>query len=355
MAEETRKYIRRPFPGHTLQETLQVPQAIQDQNNGRPMRRVLLASAIGRKPASSEVKHLLSSSAKYGFTIGSEKSAEISLTELGVSITKPRNPAERATAMKRAAMHPELFRRIYDHYDDGKLPQGQFFLSVLERDFAVPRERAEECSDFVTRNGQFVGIIQEVQGSPYVLLQAEAAAEVAQEETASAAEAVLEEHEAGLPPAPPAPEQPPAERYIFIGHGKNRKPLEQLEKVLREFKIPYKVAVEEPQLARAISVKVAETMRQCHSAILIFTADEQFKTDEDEIVWRPSENVIYELGAASVLYENRIVIFKEQGLEFPTNFSEIGHIPFEKDRLDAKGVELIKELIGWKLIKVQPV
>jgi len=326
------------------------------------MRRVLLASAIGRKPASSEVKYLLSSSAKYGLTVGSEKSTEISLGEFGTSVTKPREPAERVAALKRAAMHPDLFRRIYEHYNDGKLPDGQFFLSVLERDFDVPRERAEECADFVTKNGEFVGIIQEVEGSRYVLLDAGTA------EAEPVGRAPRDE-ESEQPPAPDgtsavttpsgqapqAPKQPPAERHIFIAHGKNRKPLEQLEKVLKQFEIPYKVAIYEPQIARPISGKVAQIMRECQSGIFIFTADEQFNTPEDEVIWRPSQNVVYELGAASMLYDNRIVIFKEEGLDFPTDFRDIGNIPFEKDKLDAKGVDLIKELIGFGLIKVQPV
>ena len=54
---------------------------------------------------------------------------------------------------------------------------------------------------------------------------------------------------------------------------------------------------------------------------------------ETEEVWRPSENAVYELGAASILYENRIVIFKEKGVTFPSDFSDLGYIEFEKDQL----------------------
>jgi hypothetical protein len=35
--------------------------------------------------------------------------------------------------------------------------------------------------------------------------------------------------------------------------------------------------------------------------------------------------------AASLLYEDRIVIFKEKGLHFPTNYDSIGAIEFEED------------------------
>jgi predicted nucleotide-binding protein len=325
------------------------------------MRRVLLASAIGRRPASSEFKQLLSSAAKYGLTLGNEKSPEILLTELGTSIAKPRDPAERVAALRRAAVQPDLFRRIYEHYNDGKLPDGQFFLSVLERDFNVPHDRAEECAQFAAANGEFVGIIREVQGSRYVLLDA-ATGETGAKERAAAESAEGEATDlgetatlaiAGGQQLPPEPTPAPSERFIFIAHGKNKKPLEQLEKVLKQFGILYKVAIYEPEMARPISEKVAQTMRECHSAILIFTADEQFKTADDDVIWRPSQNVIYELGAASILYQNRVVIFKEEKLDFPTDFRDIGHISFETDRLDAKGVDLIKELIALGLVKVQ--
>jgi predicted nucleotide-binding protein len=139
---------------------------------------------------------------------------------------------------------------------------------------------------------------------------------------------------------------------IFVAHGKDKKPLEQLKKILEQFKIPYRVAIDEPNLGRPISSKVRETMRACNCAILIFTADEEFGDKEGNAVWRPSENVIHELGAAGYLYDNRIVIMKEDTVNFPSNFRDIGHISFAKDQLEAKAMEILKELIGFGIVKV---
>ena len=108
---------------------------------------------------------------------------------------------------------------------------------------------------------------------------------------------------------------------IFIAHGKNKIPLEQLKKILDQFKIPYKVAVDEPNLGRPISGKVRDTMHACNCAILIFTADEEFQDKKCNTIWRPSENVIFELGATGYLYDNRLVILKEEKVTFPSNFS----------------------------------
>jgi len=139
---------------------------------------------------------------------------------------------------------------------------------------------------------------------------------------------------------------------IFIAHGKNKRPMEQLKQILEQFKIPYKVAVGEPNLGRPIGTKVREVMESCNCAILIFTADEEFNDKHGNTIWRPSENVVFELGAAGYLYDRRIVIMKEEGVSFPSNFKDIGYISFGKDALDAKAMDILKELIGFQMVKV---
>lgn len=139
---------------------------------------------------------------------------------------------------------------------------------------------------------------------------------------------------------------------IFIAHGKNKKPLEQLKKILDQFKIPYKIAVDEPNLGRPISGKVRDIMHACNCAILIFSADEEFRDKDGKTIWRPSENVVYELGATGFLYDNRIVIMKEDGVTLSTNFRDIGYISFAHDQLDAKTMDILKELIGFEIVKI---
>lgn len=140
---------------------------------------------------------------------------------------------------------------------------------------------------------------------------------------------------------------------IFIAHGKNTKPLEQLKNILDQFNIKYMVAVDEPNLGRPISSKVRELMEACNCAIFIFTGDAEFTDTSGEKIWRPSENVIYELGAASYLYGKRIVILKEARVKLPSDFSDLGYIIFDGDQLDAKSMEIFKELVGFGILKVE--
>ena len=51
-------------------------------------------------------------------------------------------------------------------------------------------------------------------------------------------------------------------------------------------------------------------------------------------------------------YGNRIVIFREETVNLPANYSDIGHITFTDGQLDAKAIELFRELIDFGLVNI---
>lgn len=221
------------------------------------------------------------------------------------------------------------------------------------------REHAEKCVSVFVINMESVGLVRvattgrwlstEIKDAPNPLL----ANDVESPDDVSAPAQPTQDHSRASTGAGAGTRAtPPKTNAIFLGHGKNRQPLEQLAKILDQYKIPYRIAVDEPNSFRPISAKVAETMQQCAAAILIFTSDEEFRDVDGNVLWRPSENVVYELGAASVLYGGKIIIFKEEGVDFPSNFRDVGHISFDKDALAAKTNELFRELISFDLISV---
>lgn len=154
----------------------------------------------------------------------------------------------------------------------------------------------------------------------------------------------------------PKGEKAEGPKQLFVAHGKNQKPLEDLKKILNEFKIPYKVAIDEPNKGRPISGKVAELMNECSAGIFIFTKDEKFfreaNNGDHEEVWRPSENVVYELGAANILWERKIIIVREDGVNFPSDFRDLGYITFKNGEISSKALEIVKELIALGLVRV---
>lgn len=364
---------RRTFPHHTLEECLPLAQKIADEMGGRPMNRLLLAEAIGIKPSSSNYRLLLSSAIKYGLTNGGEKSEEIALEELGAAATQTADPARRNAALRQAALKPQPLGRFLEDYKNKKLPSAEMLPKILIAQYGVGRELAAACGQLITQNARFTGMLREIGGSQHILFEAGPIVPSEGDRTPDESEDDLIDAEGEDAKPDPNPAEPSTEslvtrpttpmpatpgtapsKPIFVGHGKNVVPLQKLEALLTAFQIPFKVTVKEANLGRPISQKVKDTMVQCGSAILIFTKDEKFQDVEGQELWRPSENVVHELGAAAFAYGDRIVIFKEKGLHFPTNFQSIGYIEFEVESLEAKTADLLKELIGFGLVKVMP-
>lgn len=328
------------------------------------MNRLLLADALGLSPSSSNFREILSSSYKYGLSDGTEKADQITLTAIGEAATS-KDAVKRLVALRTAALRSPVFGQFFRDFGNKKVPSTEMLPKVLHASYDVPSDLTAECASLVDMNGRFVEIIREIGGSPHILLEAEVAKlgnELPSNEdeeksgdpfgpaVPSISMLPAEPMKRGAEPAPPSGGPKP----IFVAHGKNKVPLQQLQALLSSFQIPHKVVVDEANLGRPISQKVRDTLQECGSAILIFTRDEQFIDKTGAEIWRPSENVVYELGATSYLYGDRIVIFKEKGIHFPTNFQNIGYIEFESNDIQARTADLLKELIGFGLVRVTP-
>ena len=355
----------RNYPALKLAEALKVAQKIEAEASGMPTTRLTLAKLLDISPASSNFGNLVGASRMYGLTNGGINANEFSLTPLGEEATGADEVA-RLAAYKKAVVNVAPYAEFFRTFSNKKVPTATPFKDFLMKSAAVPPDRADECMTFILADAETAGLVRLMKGgAPWIDLAGTPTTTTAEKDAEAEADTNGGGKNGGGPepdptvvitPAPPTPTGKP--KKVFIAHGKNRVPLEQLKKGLDTLKVSYAVAVDETNQGRPISRKVASLMRdECSSGIFIFTADERFlreaKGGEPEEVWRPSENVVYELGAASILYENRIVIFKEKGLTFPTDFSDLGYIEFEKDQLVAELGPLIKELVDLDILEVR--
>lgn len=354
--EENKKElsVRSEFPKGSFEEAIKVAQSIEDKNSGNPLPPQEVAIALDRSPGSSAFRILLSSSNKYGLTTGSFNTPRIEITGLGKDIVEPKDEESRKSAVTNSVLKPDSFSKVFEYYKSKKVPEKSFFANTLVRDFGIPKKQADVFVEIFMANMKYLGLINKTTTGPWFASEKSSSALQEGIKVQESKETGDEEQGTELP-VPETNLQPPQtiksqSNAIFLGHGKNEKPLEQLIKILDEYKIPHKEAIAEANAGRPISTKVADTMRECGAAILIFTADEKFKDEEGNEIWRPSENVAHELGASSVLYDNKIVIFKEDGVSLASNFSGIGYISFEKDKLSDKAAELFRELIKFKLL-----
>lgn len=290
-------------------------------------------------------------------TTGGYNAAEIALTDLGRRVVAPTEDGDDVLATREAFERPRIIKEFVAKYQGSKLPASTQVAKNVLHGMGVPLDRTDRTYELLVDGLKTYGYLRDVNGSFFVQrpqgsAPTKASASVIPE--VDELDETVDESDGDSSAAPPeAPATPPKRpNAIFLGHGKNRKPLDQLIKILDEYGIPHKEAMREPNAGRPIPTKVADTMRECGAAILIFTADERFKDDDDNVIWRPSENVVHELGAASVLYDNRIIIFKEEDVTLASNFSGIGYISFEKDKLGDKGVDLFRELVSFKIVNI---
>jgi predicted nucleotide-binding protein len=367
------KVSQTEFPNHTLQQALRIAHAIWDNFAGKGAAPHEIAMAVDMSPTSGTWRNLCGSSIAYGLTEGGYAASETTLTELGRRIVAPIDEDDDVTAQAEAALRPRILGQFFQKYNKAKFPTDQIARNVLVS-MGLPKERAERALEILKENGQFTGIIRETKTGPFVAIdtpsrrpveldggewEAGLSASNAMSASSGAGQGASKHSSASQSAGQDVASEPAranSAKQLFVAHGKNRGPLGDLKKILTEFKIPYKVAVDEPNKGRPISAKVAELMDECSAGVFIFTRDEKFfrKTDQgEEEVWRPSENVVYELGAASKLWDRKIIILREEGVNFPSDFNDLGYITFKDGEIAHKALDLLKELIGLELVRFE--
>ena len=341
-----RTRLVRPYPIHTLEDALKIAAAIQESNAGLPFDRILLARSLGTTPASSGYTMKLNSSAKYGLSQGGYNDERISITVRGEAIVTPKGDNEYRTALVQAATQPDLFGQFYRMLEGKRLPEDAYAGNMLQRELGVRPDLTAECLAILKANGIYVGILTEHSDGLHVDLTAPAGpvlqAEGVTREAASGAPADT------YPQITPGGEASPGGR-IFLGHSGDSEAVQLIKATLDEFGIPYGAAEADAGDVQPVPSQVSEEMRRCTAAVLVFTGDDKpqgkgRKTAEDK--------VLYQLGAASVLYGDRVVIFSEAGSQVTANVSVLSNVVFDRDRPEEAGLALIRELHKAGVIKV---
>lgn len=347
------------FPHNTLEDALRVPRAIWMDNAGHPFHPNDLRNSL-KIDGVRAIRNILRSSQMYGLTVGSWSSDPnhvVKLSSTGKAIIGATADAD-VTKLKIEAMQkPKVFHDFLHSINNRVIPPKERCKSMLVERHHIGSSVAETCYSVMIRNVSELGLVGKNEAQHGVLRLGGGPTETPttstpSEQSEESLSSVVDKPDSSSGQDQDVPARDTKPKQIFIAHGKNRIPLEQLEKFLRSVGLKYKVAVNEANAGRPISKKVVELMRQCTSAIFICTADVKIVDGKDEETWWPSQNVIYELGAASFQYGKKIVIFKEDGVDFGSNFSDLGHIKFKKDKLEDKTGDLVQEFLEFGFIQV---
>jgi hypothetical protein len=145
------------FPKNSLEDTIVIAKAIEEKNAGNPMRASELAKAVGfRLPTDWRFQDLLRSANQYGIVSGSGANATVSLTKLGQDIVAPSSPSQRSEALWQVFRSVKEFDEVEKFYKGKRIPEDEFFLNTLTRDFSIPRERVEQFASVFTKNLDFL-------------------------------------------------------------------------------------------------------------------------------------------------------------------------------------------------------
>jgi predicted nucleotide-binding protein len=352
-----RAYVRQSdIPKHSLREALTIPQAITDNFAGDPTSPHQVAIALNVSPTSSGWRSLAGAAVAYGLTKGAHNSKQIALTDLGRRCTAPTEEDDDIRARAEAALKPRVAKQFFGKYDRSKFPADQIAKNVLQQNMNVPADRLDEVLGILKDDGAFVGFVHQTKTGPFVSTEDLSPTPVTIDsdgEVASGGTAESQpESEEDAPAAPRAQEPPalPAERStvafrVFITHGRNKKIVDQVKDILDLYEIQYEIATEEESPAIPVPQKVLTAMRKCQSGIMIVSADDDAAAAAGAI----NNNVLIEIGAAFVLYDQRVVLLWDKQLKVPSNLQGLYRCEFEGGELSfAAGTKLAKAVKGFR-------
>lgn len=162
-AKETKRARTKPassawtFPKNTLEDAIAIPKSIEDKHGGNPMPASLLVKAVGyNKPNDWRFLDLLKSANLYGLVSGTGQTATVEIDVIGQDVVAPGSPQDRQKALLRAFRNVEDFRKVDDFYGSKRIPEDEYFLNTLTRQFGIPRDRASVFADVFRANIAFL-------------------------------------------------------------------------------------------------------------------------------------------------------------------------------------------------------
>lgn len=166
------------FPKNNLEDAIRIPKAIEEKNAGNPMDASVLARAAGfKQPNDWRFLDLLRSANLYGLVSGAGASATVSMEKLGQDIVMPSSPQQRQSALLAAFNNVPEFKAVATFYGGKKVPEDEFFLNTLTRQFKIPRDRVNTFAEVFVANLQFLRAFDVSREEPPPLIGPEAIAQ----------------------------------------------------------------------------------------------------------------------------------------------------------------------------------
>ena len=145
------------FPKNSLENAIAIAKAIEDKYGGKPIKADLLAKAVGfNKPNDWRFQDLLRSASLYGLVSGTGATATVELAEIGENVVAPSLPEDRKKALLSAFHNVTDFRKVDEHYGTKRIPEDEYFINTLVRNFNISRDRADVFAEVFRANVTFL-------------------------------------------------------------------------------------------------------------------------------------------------------------------------------------------------------
>lgn len=147
----------RNYPIITLEKCLAIAHCIKKINGGNPWSPKEIADAINVRDT-NKLYYYTAASRDFGFTIGTSKSNEITLTEFGRATVYAPNPEEEHKKKIEGFLKIEIFKNVLDYYKGSVLPEMKYLSNTLEDKFKLHPDFHEEFSKVFSENCKDLGI-----------------------------------------------------------------------------------------------------------------------------------------------------------------------------------------------------
>lgn len=127
----------RPFPQFSIKEAMEVPKVIGANNAGNPWAVEHIATALNTAKGTTRFFYLTSASRDYGFTLGTSKAKSIELSPQGRKLVFPATENDEAQAIIQAFYNIDIFKKVYEYYNGGSLPEEKYLCNTLKEIFGI--------------------------------------------------------------------------------------------------------------------------------------------------------------------------------------------------------------------------
>lgn len=112
-----------------------------------------LAIAVSFKlPQDWRFLDLLRSANQYGLVSGTGPTASVQLTSLGQDVIAPKSPGQRSQALINAFRSVKDFEAVENFYGGKPIPEDEFFLNTVTREFGIQRDRVDAFAKVFREN-----------------------------------------------------------------------------------------------------------------------------------------------------------------------------------------------------------